>query len=191
MTGIGIEYKGVSSISGPIIVVENVKNVGYDELVSVKVPNGEIRLGKVIQVSQKAVMVQVFEGTTDLSPSETRTRFLGHILRSTSFNRDAWARHEQLRRTHRRPPTLLHRRKTRRKRLPTQPNRTRVPQRLHTNRHIRHRRLSQPCPRTKTPSFQRSRLITQRACSPNRTPSTNSQCKRALQHRLHRYGSQA
>ena len=35
MTGIGIEYKGVSSISGPIIVVENVKNVGYDELVSV------------------------------------------------------------------------------------------------------------------------------------------------------------
>ena len=80
MTGIGIEYKGVSSISGPIIVVENVKNVGYDELVSVKVPNGEIRLGKVIQVSQKAVMVQVFEGTTDLSPSETRTRFLGHSL---------------------------------------------------------------------------------------------------------------
>jgi V/A-type H+/Na+-transporting ATPase subunit B len=80
MTGIGIEYKGVSSISGPIIVVENVKNVGYDELVSVKVPNGETRLGKVIQVSQKAVMVQVFEGTTDLSPSETRTRFLGHSL---------------------------------------------------------------------------------------------------------------
>jgi V/A-type H+-transporting ATPase subunit B len=80
MTGIGIEYKGVSSISGPIIVVENVKNVGYDELVSVKSPNGETRLGKVIQVNQKAVIVQVFEGTTGLSPSETRTRFLGHSL---------------------------------------------------------------------------------------------------------------
>jgi V/A-type H+/Na+-transporting ATPase subunit B len=80
MAGIGFEYKGVSSISGPIIVVENVKNVGYDELVSVKTQNGETRLGKVIQVSQKAVMVQVFEGSTGLSLSQTRTRFLGHSL---------------------------------------------------------------------------------------------------------------
>jgi V/A-type H+-transporting ATPase subunit B len=61
-------------------MVENVKDVGYDELVSVKTPNGEIRLGKVIQVSQKAVTVQVFEGTTGLSPTTTRTRFLGHSL---------------------------------------------------------------------------------------------------------------
>ena len=80
MAGSGLEYKGVASISGPIIVVENVRNVGYDELVSVKTQNGETRLGKVIMVSQKAVTVQVFEGTTGLSPSQTRTRFLGHSL---------------------------------------------------------------------------------------------------------------
>jgi V/A-type H+-transporting ATPase subunit B len=80
MPGSGLEYRGVSSINGPIIMVENVKNVGYDELVSVKTPTGQTRLGKVIQVSQKAVTVQVFEGTTDLSPSDTRTRFLGHSL---------------------------------------------------------------------------------------------------------------
>src|SRR5512141_1598939 len=75
-----LEYKGVASISGPIIVVENVQNVGYDELVTVKNQNGEARLGKVIEVSKKAVIVQVFEGTTGLSPSETSTRFLGHSL---------------------------------------------------------------------------------------------------------------
>jgi len=80
MAGLGLEYKGLASISGPIVVVENVKNVGFDELVSVKTQNGETRLGKVIQVSQKAVMVQVFEGTTGLSLSQTRTRFLGHSL---------------------------------------------------------------------------------------------------------------
>lgn len=80
MAGIGLEYKGVASISGPIIVVENVKNVGYDELVAVKTQNGETRLGKVIQVTQKAVAVQVFEGTTGLSLSQTRTRFLGKPL---------------------------------------------------------------------------------------------------------------
>ncbi|MCW3984243.1 MAG: V-type ATP synthase subunit B [Candidatus Bathyarchaeota archaeon] len=80
MAGIGLEYKGLSSISGPIIVVENVRDVGYDELVSIKTPDGETRLGKVIQVTQKAVTVQVFEGTTGLSLSQTRTRFLGRPL---------------------------------------------------------------------------------------------------------------
>ena len=79
-TGTGLEYKGVASISGPIIVVENVQDVGYDELVTVKTQSGETRLGKVIEVSKKAVIVQVFEGTTGLSPAETRTRFLGHSL---------------------------------------------------------------------------------------------------------------
>jgi len=76
----GLEYKGVASISGPIIIVENVQDVGFDELVSVKTQTGETRLGRVIEVNQKAVTVQVFEGTTGLSSSETRTRFLGHSL---------------------------------------------------------------------------------------------------------------
>jgi V/A-type H+-transporting ATPase subunit B len=80
MSGTGLEYKGLASISGPIIIVENVKDVGYDELVSVKSQSGETRLGKVIQVTEKAVMIQVFEGTTGLSTSETRTRFLGRPL---------------------------------------------------------------------------------------------------------------
>ena len=80
MAGTGLEYKGVASISGPIIIVENVQQVGYDELVAVKTQTGEIRLGKVIEVNQKAVTVQVFEGTAGLSPSETRTRFLGRPL---------------------------------------------------------------------------------------------------------------
>jgi V/A-type H+-transporting ATPase subunit B len=80
MAGSGLEYKGVASISGPIIVIENVQNVGYDELVNVKTQTGETRLGKVIQILPKAVAVQVFEGTTGLSPTETTTRFLGHPL---------------------------------------------------------------------------------------------------------------
>ncbi|MGE5637538.1 MAG: V-type ATP synthase subunit B [Chloroflexota bacterium] len=80
MTDLGLEYKGVASISGPIIIVENVRNVGYDELVAVKTQTGETRLGKVVEVTKRAVTVQVFEGTTGLSPSETRTRFLGKPL---------------------------------------------------------------------------------------------------------------
>ncbi|MCL2256674.1 MAG: V-type ATP synthase subunit B [Candidatus Bathyarchaeota archaeon] len=71
-----LEYKGAASISGPIIVVENVQNVGYDELAYIKTQNGEIRLGKVIQIMPKAVAVQVFEGTNGLSSTEIYTRFL-------------------------------------------------------------------------------------------------------------------
>jgi V/A-type H+-transporting ATPase subunit B len=80
MSDVGLEYKGVASISGPIIIVESVQEAGYDELVAVKTQTGETRLGKVIEVTQKAVTVQVFEGTTGLSTSETRTRFLGRPL---------------------------------------------------------------------------------------------------------------
>ena len=75
-----LEYKGLTSISGPIIVVENVHTVGFNELVSVKAQTGETRLGRVIEVNQKAVTIQVFEGTTGLSTSQTRTRFLGRPL---------------------------------------------------------------------------------------------------------------
>ncbi len=77
---IGLEYKGVSRIVGPIVVVENVRDVAYDELAEVKTRNGETRLGKVIEVTRKAATVQVFEGTTGLSPAETQTRFLGKAL---------------------------------------------------------------------------------------------------------------
>lgn len=80
MSASQLEYAGVSRIYGPLIMIENVKEVGYDELVSVRVPNGETRLGKVIEITQKAVVVQVFQGTTGLSPSKTRVRFLGRPL---------------------------------------------------------------------------------------------------------------
>ena len=76
----GLEYVGVSRISGPIIIVENVRGIGYDELVEIITPSGETRLGKVLEVSRKAAVIQVFEGTTGLSPSETRVRFLGKPL---------------------------------------------------------------------------------------------------------------
>ncbi|MCW3996612.1 MAG: V-type ATP synthase subunit B [Candidatus Bathyarchaeota archaeon] len=80
MAGTGLEYKGVSQIYGPIMVIENVRDVGFDELVEVKVQSGETRLGRVTEVTRKAVTIQVFEGTSGLSLSKTRTRFLGKPL---------------------------------------------------------------------------------------------------------------
>jgi V/A-type H+-transporting ATPase subunit B len=80
MSRTGVEYTGVSRISGPIIIFENVRNVGYDELVEVTTPSGEARLGKVVEITKKIAVVQVFEGTTGLSSTETRARFFGKPL---------------------------------------------------------------------------------------------------------------
>ena len=75
-----LEYTGVSKIYGPLVIAENIENVSYDELVSVGVKGMEPRLGKVIEITQKAVTIQVFEGTTGLSTLETSLRFLGKPL---------------------------------------------------------------------------------------------------------------
>jgi len=75
------EYVGVSKISGPIVVVEGVADIGFDELVEVSTPKGEVRRGRVLDVGRGRAIVQVFEGTSGLSSSETRVRFLGEPLK--------------------------------------------------------------------------------------------------------------
>ncbi len=73
-------YKTVSEINGPLLVVEGVSGVGYDELVEVTAP-GETkpRLGKVLDAHADRAVVQMFEPTKGLQTSETKARFLGRV----------------------------------------------------------------------------------------------------------------
>ena len=73
------EYSTVSKIYGPIVVVEKVKEVSYNEVVEI-IHDGEKRLGTVIMVDEDCAVVQVFEGTEGLDIPETRVRFLGKPL---------------------------------------------------------------------------------------------------------------
>lgn len=75
-----IEYTGLSQISGSLAVIEGVKGVGYDEIVSFKTDSGE-KLGKVIEVYEDKAIIQVFEGTTGMSLTNTKTRFHGRPLK--------------------------------------------------------------------------------------------------------------
>ena len=70
------EYKTVTEISGPLILVEGVERASYEELVEVRTPAGETRRGKVLEVHQDWALVQMFEGTTGLDQSAA-VRFLG------------------------------------------------------------------------------------------------------------------
>ncbi|MCX5674986.1 MAG: V-type ATP synthase subunit B [Planctomycetota bacterium] len=77
----GLQYVGSRRIEGPLVVVERVRDVGYDELVEIIGPDGRARPGRVLDVSDTAAVVQVLEGTTGLSNEATRVRFLGESLR--------------------------------------------------------------------------------------------------------------
>jgi len=77
----GQEVLGVGRVEGPIIVVEGAGDVGYDEVVEVIDSQGRIRRGRVLEVSEKMAVVEVFAGTTGLSIDGTHVRFLGGPLR--------------------------------------------------------------------------------------------------------------
>ncbi len=76
----GLQYQGVSNIDGPLLFVDSVRNVAFDELVEIQTPSGELRVGQVLDVSSSSAVIQVFGGTESLSKAGTRTRFLGSSL---------------------------------------------------------------------------------------------------------------
>ena len=74
------EYKTVTEVVGPLMVVEGVEGVKYDELVEVELQTGEKRRGKVLEINGTRAMVQLFEGSTGINLKETKARFLGRPL---------------------------------------------------------------------------------------------------------------
>ncbi|MCQ5337233.1 MAG: V-type ATP synthase subunit B [Candidatus Methanomethylicia archaeon] len=75
-----IEYKTIQKISGPLIFVEGVSGVGYNELVEIRDPEGNLRRGRVLEINRNIAVVEVFEGTTGLSITSSTVRFLGKPL---------------------------------------------------------------------------------------------------------------
>ncbi|MFA6568157.1 MAG: V-type ATP synthase subunit B [Victivallales bacterium] len=73
----GLEKLGASRIEGPLLVVERVRDVGYDELVEIIDPLGQPRFGRVLDISGTQAVIQVLEGTTGLANTTLRTRYLG------------------------------------------------------------------------------------------------------------------
>ncbi len=71
------EYKSIISISGPLLLVEGVDGVKYEELVDIRLGDGSLRTGRVLEVEGDQALVQVFEGTSGIDSENTRIRFLG------------------------------------------------------------------------------------------------------------------
>ncbi len=76
----GIEYSKIAEIKGPLVIVDGVDKASFDELVEIQTTSGEKRLGKVVEVGFGKAVVQVFEGTTGLSISGTKAKFIGKTM---------------------------------------------------------------------------------------------------------------
>lgn len=72
------EYKTIKEVVGPLMLVEGVEGVAYNELVEITQKNGEIRRGKVLEVKNDKAVVQLFESSQGLKISDSKARFLGH-----------------------------------------------------------------------------------------------------------------
>ncbi len=74
------EYKSIREIVGPLMLVDGVEGVAYNELVEIKGKDGSIRRGKVLEVNRDKALVQLFEGAQGIQMSTSKARFLGRSL---------------------------------------------------------------------------------------------------------------
>ena len=75
-----IEYLGLSEINGPLVVLEGVKNAAFDEIVEFRMDDGTRKIGRIIEIYEEKAVIQVFEGTENMSLMNTHTRLTGHPM---------------------------------------------------------------------------------------------------------------
>ena len=74
------EYKTIHQVDGPLMMVEHVQGVTYDELGEIELPNGDVRRCKVLEVNGDTAVVQLFESSAGINLRDSKIRFLGHPL---------------------------------------------------------------------------------------------------------------
>ena len=75
-----IEYLGLDEINGPLVVLDGVQNASFEEIMEITVDNKEKKLGRIVELYNEKAVVQVFEGTENMSLDNTRSRLTGHPM---------------------------------------------------------------------------------------------------------------
>ena len=74
------EYRSISEVAGPLMLIRNVEGVTYNEIGEIELGNGEIRRCKVLEVNGTNALVQLFENAVGINISSCKIRFLGRGL---------------------------------------------------------------------------------------------------------------
>ncbi len=72
------EYKTIQEVAGPLMLVNKVEGVKYGELGEIKLPNGELRRCRVLEINEDRALVQLFESSTGINLADSTVKFLGH-----------------------------------------------------------------------------------------------------------------
>ena len=86
-----IYHIGLKEVNGPLIVLDNAGDVGFEEMVEIEVNGEETRLGRIVQIEGERAVVQVFEGTAGLALTNTKTKFAGKPM-ETPLSRELLGR---------------------------------------------------------------------------------------------------
>lgn len=76
-----LQFIGLDEINGPLVALDNISDVSFDEMVEIKLNNGTTRLGRVVQIDGKRCVIQVFEGTSNLSLTNCTVKLLGEPMK--------------------------------------------------------------------------------------------------------------
>lgn len=75
-----LQYVGLKDINGPLVALEGVTGVAYDEIARIRLSDGTERIGRVVELAGDKAVLQVFEGTNGISLTNTKTVFSGKPL---------------------------------------------------------------------------------------------------------------
>ena len=74
------EYRTIQEVAGPLVLVQGVEGVTYNELGEVELANGEKKRCKVLEIDGTNALVQLFESNTGINPQDSKVRFLGRSM---------------------------------------------------------------------------------------------------------------
>lgn len=75
-----VEYLGLSEINGPLVVLEGVQDAFYEEIVEITVEGNITKIGRIVEIYEDKAVIQVFEGTEEMSLKNTHTKLTGHPM---------------------------------------------------------------------------------------------------------------
>lgn len=75
-----IEYLGLSSVNGPLVVLEGIQDAFFDEIVEFVIDGSERKIGRIVELYEDKAVIQVFEGTESMSLMNTHTKLTGHPM---------------------------------------------------------------------------------------------------------------
>lgn len=152
-----IEYLGLSNINGPLIALEGVQGAFFDEIVEFVIGGSERKIGRIIELYEDKAVIQVFEGSENMSLKNTHTRLTGHPM-EIALSPDMLGRtFNGNRAAHRRPGSHCFQAETRCQRPAAQPGHAGIPAKLYPNRNFCNRRTDHPDPRSKAADLLRKR----------------------------------